>query len=538
MRNIGTVLKLLAAAFLVGGLVSCSSPKDQSTKHLTEAIDKAQRMTQRAVALMANPFYTQKSTGVATPFIKRPAGSQVGPFFKIADDAVTHRSGLEKESADMQIGSIDSVHPEAIKDLETARKDLDEAIKADGAAGEAEMALAKSTQADILNVEAQYYWGLALAQSDKIAPAMEIAKHQLDLAQVCAQSINAAQRFVTLDAKDVQKFFDEATGALAALTKESTTKKGQIAATTAQIQELLATTAKQQTDTALLEADARQAFGDNALAITDKIAALRQAIGAKTTEMKGLELQRQQLRDQVAVLTVQISTTQAQVQVAQDALQAKKGVMDSNDKTMHQAQDSLAKARDAALLALKDAFAAYAGWEENAKKVSNYLDLAVKSPGNPRDPHALAELGARGMDLGAVNAELAAGAARMKQQRQELESIWNQKAGTAMIGGGTELPAVSSGEAEGYLKAAADAFKKARDAYDSATKVLPSTPVGQNIAWVYQASEAKAWRSLAAISPDDAGTAIPAAQRLETLAKEGRENSPYIKNVDTPVATK
>jgi hypothetical protein len=251
-----------------------------------------------------------------------------------------------------------------------------------------------------------------------------------------------------------------------------------------------------------------------------------------------LELQRQQLRDRVTVLNVLIAATQVQVKVAEDALQAKKGVMDSNEKTMHQAQENLTKAREAALPVLKEAFAAYTAWEENAKKVSTYLDLAVKSPGNPRDPHALAELGAMGMDLGAVNAELAAGAARMKQQRQELEGIWNQKAGASTIGGGAELLAVASGEAEGYLKAAADAFKKARDAYDSATKVLPSTPVGQNIAWVYQASEAKAWRALAAISPDDAGTAIPNAQRLEGLAKEGRENSPYLKNVDTPVATK
>jgi hypothetical protein len=538
VRNIGTVLKLLAAAFLVGGLVSCSSPKTQNSKHLTEAIDKAQRLSQRAIALMANPYYTQKSTGVATPFIKRPAGSQVGPFLKIADEAVTHRSGLEKESTDMEIGGIDAVHPEAIKDLEFARTDLEKAINADAEADVSVMALAKSTQANILKVEAQYYWAMALTQNDKVSPAMETAKHQLDLAQACAKSIDAAEKVVALDAKDTQKFFDEETGVLAALNKEIATKKEQIAAITAQIQELLATTAKQQTETATLEAEAREAFGDKALEITDKIAALRQDACAKTTQMKDLELQRQQLRDRVAVLTVQIATTQVQVTIAQDAVQAKKGVMDSNEKTAHQAQDGLTKAREAALPALKDAFAAYAAWEENAKKVSTYLDLALKTPGNPRDAHAMAEQGAMEMDLGAVNAELGAGAARMKQQRQELERIWNQKAGTSMIGGGAELPAVSGGEAEGYLKAAADAFKKARDAYNSATRDLPNGLLGQNIAWVYQASEAKAWRSLAAVSADDAGTAIPSAERLEGLAKEGRENSPYLKNVDTPVATK
>jgi len=317
-------------------------------------------------------------------------------------------------------------------------------------------------------------------------------------------------------------------------------RKEKIAGITAQIDELTAATTKQQTESATLERDYREAVREKALEICDKIATLRLDTCAKGTQIKSLENQRLQLQDQVKVLDVQIASAQAQVQAAGDALQGKKAMVDTTEKNIHQAQENLTKARDAALSALKEAFAAFAAWAENAKKVSSYLDLALKTPANPRDAHALAEQGAMGMDLGAVNAELAAGASRMKQERQEVEALWNQKAGNSTIGGGTELPAVSSSDAEGYLKAAADAFKKARDAYSSATKVLPATPVGQNIAWVYQASEAKAWRSLATVSPDDAASALPNAQRLEGLAKEGRENSPYLKNVDTPspVATK
>lgn len=538
MRNTGTFLKLLAAAFLVGGLVSCSSPKTQSNKHLTEAVDKAQRLSQRAIALMANPYYTQKSTGLATPAIKRPAGTQVGPFIKSADDALTHRSGLEKESSDLDVGGIDAVHPEAIKDLESARKELEDAFKADTEAGDAEKALAKSTQANILKVEAQYYWALALGQRRKLDPAMQVVKAQLDHALLYAQSVNAAQKVVTIGAVDLQKAYDEESGTLAALNKDSATKKEQIAGITTQIDELTAATAKQQTESAALERDYREAVREKALEICDKIANLRLDTCAKGTQMKALESQRLQLQDQVKVLDVQIASAQAQTQAAGDALQAKKTMVDSTGKTAAQAQEAMKKAITAAMPAVKEAFDAYAAWEENAKKVSSYLALALGIPQNPRDAHSMAEQGAMQMDLGAVNVELAVGAARMKQQRQDLEAIWNQKAGSATIGGGAELPAVSNDEAEVYQKAAADAFKKARDSYDAATKDLTGSPLSQNIAWVYQASEAKAWRSLAAVSPDDAGTAIPSAERLEGLAKAGQENSPYLKNVDTPVARK
>ena len=535
VRNIGTVLKLLAVAFVAGGLVSCSSPKNQSSEHLAQAIDKAQRLSQRAIALMANPYYTQKSTHLATPIPKRLAGGQIEPFMKSADEAMTRHVGLEKESGDLDVGSIDAVHPEAIKFLETAAKELDTALKEDLEAGEAEKALAKSTQGNILKLQAQYYWGLAMAQNRKIDPAVEIANHQMDQALIYADSINAAEKVVAMGATGVQKLFNEASADLAKLNADGAAKKGQIDGLTAQITELTATTAKQQTDMAAMERDSREIVGDESLKISDKITALRQDMNAKMAQMQAQEIQRGQLQDEVKVLNVRIAAVQAEVKAAGQSLEAKKGLVDTTVKGVTQAQDGLKKAREAALPALKDAFAAYAGWQENAKKVSSLLTLAAGAAGNSRDAHVLAEQGAIDMDLGAVNVELGEGATRMKQTRQELEGIWNQKVGSSTIGGGAEFPAVSKDEAEGYLKAAAEAFKKAATAYGSATRALPNGSLSQNILWVYQASEAKAWRALAAVSADDAAVAIPNAQKLELTAKEGRENSPYLKNVDPPV---
>jgi predicted nucleic acid-binding Zn-ribbon protein len=535
VRNIETFLKLLAVAFFAGGLVSCSSPKNQSSEHLAQAIDKAQRLSQRAVALMANPYYTQKSTHLATPIPKRLAGGAIEPFMKSADEAVATRIGLEKESSDLDVGRIDAVHPEAIKILEAAGKELEIALKDDLEAGEAEKTLAKSTQANILKLQAQYYWALAMAEDRKIDPAMEIANHQLDLAQINAESINAVEKVVTMGAKDVQKLSDEATADLAKLNKESTDKKAQIDALTSQIGELTATTAKQQTDMAAMERDSREIVGEESLKLSDKITVLRQDMNAKMGQMQGLEIQRSQLQDEMKVLGVRIATTQAEVTAVGQSLQAKKGVVDSTEKSVTQAQENLKKAREAALPALKDAFSAYAAWQEDAKKVSTLLTLALGAgAGNTRDAHALAEQGAMSMDLGAVNVELGQGAARMKQTRQELEGTWSQKVSGSTIGGGAELPPVPKDEAEVFLKAAADAFKKAATAYNSAVRALPNGAISQNILWVYQASEAKAWRALAAVSADDATVAIPNAQRLEVTAKEGRENSPYLKNVDTP----
>ena len=546
MRNTGTFLKLLAVVFLAGGLVSCSSPKNQGSKNLSGAVDKAQRLCQRAIALMANPYYVQKSTGQATPIPKRLAGGAhepVEPFMKNADEAIARHIGLEKESGDLEVGSMDAVHPEAIKDLETARSELDAALKADADAGEAEKALAKSTQANILKIEAQYYWALAQAQSRKIDPAMELAQHQLGQAQMYAQTINAAEKIVAMGAKDLQKLCDDAAGNLAKLNQEGAAKKTQIAALTTQIDGLTATTSKQQTDTAALERDARDVVGDEALKIADKIAALRQDMCAKVAQMQDLELQRQQLQDDVKVLDVRTACIQAEVKAAGQSLAAKKSMVDSTEKIVTGAQDGLNKAREAAMPAIKAACDAYTAWQDNAKKVSTYLSLALTALGSPQDSHGLAEQGAMQMDLGALNVEIGQGATRMKQQRQNLEGLWSQKAGDSTIGGGKELPAAPKDDAETYVKPASKAFNDAAAAYKSATMKLPREGLkdqqGHNvIEWVYQASEAKAWRALAAASADEAADATLKAENLEKLAKEGRENSPYLKNVDTPVSSK
>ena len=139
------------------------------------------------------------------------------------------------------------------------------------------------------------------------------------------------------------------------------------------------------------------------------------------------------------------------------------------------------------------------------------------------------------MDVGAANVEFASGARRVAALVADLKQGW-----IAMVQDGKLPEPVQKLETGDFAKAAetsmtlaGDAYAKAATVYNDATRLLPADKISQNIRWVYEASEAKAWRAQAAIGKDP-GVAQQKASTLEASAKLGREGSPYLRDVDSP----
>ncbi len=265
VRNAKNLLMLTALAMLLLGPTGCSSTKTQHSEGLRQAVAKSQSLAQRALALLANPYYSlEKDPNQVTPLKDRlPGGKEAvdayysetgkdGPNKHVRMEDIAAKAISASQAAALNVGTADAVHPETIKDLETARVTLEAAVAANSEAGDEEKTLAKTTLANLSKLQAMYYASLAQVESHKLDPLVQKINGYLMFARTQAQTIAVFDKIANMGADEVNKFFDEAAALQKKFADAKSAKDAEIKTVSGNIEKLTADSTAQTTQIAQL----------------------------------------------------------------------------------------------------------------------------------------------------------------------------------------------------------------------------------------------------------------------------------------------
>lgn len=506
-----TVLPLIVAGLL--GVLGCSNGKSrQAGENLLDATAQAQRHTNAALALMANPYYRDKKTGTNAPLDQLIA----------KDPNALKRDEL---AARLEIMPLDEVNPDALKSLDAAQKILTEALRDNNEPGaEKARAVAAAQLAAVMKLKGEYYRsGFFKAAKESAASMRNI---QLSL-QRALYSRNQAKAYTGMadmgktkldelvDATTAQK--TEAQEALDGVETDLTKANEAKTALEGENEKVKAARSN-----LIIESGA--ATGPVAMEKTQEIGTLGDTIDQNDRKLQEIEQTIDGLNAQKRQITLQINALDERLEMARKVRDTA-GDASATVESMKTAADKQAQASMTQVAATMDTLRKQHDLAiGQCTKAEEAYDQALKASADSTRAEStsatLAEQASMNLDLGLIYRERVVYLASVQAGMDRMSALCKEI--------GADAPEAI--KVEGQEKAQTDSivkFTAAKDTYGRAIAQLPGEQY--QMKWAYQGSQAAAYLALAKYGKDD--KALTEANRLFEEARKGRENSPHLENV-------
>lgn len=512
MQNTGHTWRATMLAAFIGLLFAgCSDPKQESSLALRQAVDKAQRSTQRALALMANPYYVDTSTGELSPL----------------DTLIASAGNAASAPADrIDVRPITEPNPRALKELQDAQTELGLVISANSAnAGATELSLAQATMASILKIQSQYFADMALHQRQAIRPALDAVRRHLITAAAATSAVKLHDALLKNSTSQIEELLSQSDVQLKEIQDQLTELEKEIAAARPAAQELATKIAQDQRKAGEMERQIKQEGGRNVIERFEPVLELRKQIDAGVLELQSAETSINEKLGTQMVLQTQQTILKTNLETVRATINSRKTTAVSTTKGRETADAQLKAQLAAVPPAAKIAVDAANASQDNLKlalsKQADALKEIAKAITATTSCQLLAEQGAMQMDLASLSLETGSTAAAIDSQLLLIANQWRE------LNGSDQLPTQNKLENDTLKADAVENFRAAASTYEKAIRAVTNG----DLKWVYEGSAAAAYLALAEASPEDRASASSTAATLVEHAKNGRENSPHLNNV-------
>lgn len=534
MRNSKSVLVVLAVAGFAGVcfLAGCSDSKNrQSVKDLNQAITNAQLLGQRALALMANPYVRDTQTGQTFP-MKQPLADSTSP------EAIKASPNVGR----IELHPVTEVNPTALDLLKSAKDELTKAIAANPPVEgddvlKKKVAQAQETLASVHKLLGRYYASVFANESTQIDAALGGINAAYNRAIADRDAAKILDGIVKADTSSSDKVLQDTSKALKDLQDQVKAKEEELTSLNAKRTELEAriNTLREQFSKLTREGqdigtEAEKKL-EEALTIRDEFNKQQMALLAVGQQIQTAENAKAVAEADAKVLGGQDAAAGV-IGSAQATVTAQKATVATVEGLKKNAQDSMKDARSKIAEAMKQLTASYnAAQSASSEALTNYaqgLKLLSQAAAVGRSFQNLAEQGAMNMDSANLGIQTRTLQLQVQDQLKQVVAGWSS------IDGEGELQAVKVTDPEPLRVAAVKNLKEAAEAYQLTLSTLSSmhTLKRSDVEWAYKAAQAAAWMKLAAISPEDKNEAVRQATTLISEAREGKQYSPNLANVN------
>lgn len=496
----------LTAAIGISSLTGCSDKARSSGEKLLAAATAAQKQCLKALATLGNPYFRDAKTGKLSPLPVQELPNMKAP------DAELDR---------IQLVSANDVNSETLAILAQAQQSLEAALAENADATAADKAVATAVLANILRAQGEYYSATFIRDAAKADQTLEVirqASRQAQAQTVMVQFYDTLLKSTPKEMEEAQARLAEDKQKLDASVKELDEK---IAQSTTQRDALALEAEKANGESTSLMTESSSASDGSAVRKFERAVHLRQEATEKLLKVQAIEAEMEVWKAIKAGHQGALEILSAKADAAAKAI-ADRNQMLASAGEFHQAAEAAAKATTDQLKAalnqlnksgdLKNAQAAadqgVAAYAKANKKFAEAGRLGS------RDSQLSAQQGGASMDGGNLSLQYRAFAMHAQEVFKALPE------GAA--------PDVKLPDPDALLKNAVASFKSATVEFHQALTANRAN----DIRWIYQASEGAAWLALANASEADRAEASKNAVELLAQARERKENSPYLKEVN------
>jgi len=507
--------RFLTVVFLVGVLLvgasvltGCSEAKSRRAgKEILQKVDTAQRLYEKALALLANPVYK--------------AGGQFAPIIETT----------EISPGQIEFPPAGTLHPQAWKDLQQAEKILSGAMEAGAEALPADRAVGHRAMGRVVALKGYYLAAEASSARSRANKTLDQAEELIMLIRAQNDLVEYYDRLIAMSDEDVLEMRSSASAAAADLEARIGSTDAQLAELRKACETIIASNEELNAQARNLRVDSRLATGTKGLELLEKALEIERRVNRAASEVAGMEYTIGVLGAGRGVLALELAAVQGQLAAAEEILATRKSNKETNSKKRSELLVSIAAGLEKVETLLHDIAEA----SERARLAEDRAaGTYVQAVGQLKEARKLQDTSQSNPTAEEADAHMAlAGlyASRLKLQEH----------GALLVGGLTKLwanltppreapPAV--GKVQAYISAPAATRKSAEQHYTAATELYARalSAVERQQRWIYQGQLAAAYVGLYQLSRDP--DVLDRAKEILREALKDKQASPYLAPVD------
>jgi hypothetical protein len=316
---------VLLACLVVLPLAAGCADSEQRTanKNLVDAIERAQRLYDRGLALLANPVLKtgEKYLPINPGEDKTPVGQE--PDVQIIPNAV---------------------NPKALDALKEAETCLTEAIRDNtAAAGAAEKALASLTLGRVTNAKAYLFTTVAAIHRGKAAGLVPAAEQSEWQTKTHLSLVNYHGQLAGVSSKDIQKVIDEATAQKQKAAAEAKDSKGKLEANATKKAQLLKSNQDRMEKARKIRVESRRITGQKSLDMLNQALEIEAAVNKDRRLVDAAEAETLALKVALADQELRLDSADQLLKAAEEILAGRKDATGKAKTELDAANAELAK---------------------------------------------------------------------------------------------------------------------------------------------------------------------------------------------------
>ncbi|MDY6913471.1 MAG: hypothetical protein SVT52_03315 [Planctomycetota bacterium] len=510
-RSRDLIFGALVAACLVGMLTvaGCSASKSRRARqNILEEVLEAQRLVNKALALLASPVYA--------------VGDKYAPFTT---------STLVGPGEGLKILPGTALNPNAWQALQQAEDGLSAVLAENAEARPEDRAMGQSMLARVASLKGDYQATIAAAARDRAGEALREAQKALGLMEFQLSLCKYFHGLANLTDKELRQMISNAKADVQKFTTASADVRAKIDRLTKDRDALLATNEERIAAARNLRIESRLASGQKSLDLLQDALKIESQVSSNASKIGGIESQITSGKTEAKTVHLDLTSAKARLDVSGAVLKARKQQFGSADETKTKLLGTIAEAQKHLERLAERTFSACAAAAEAETAAANAYELArkqLKAAAEALHDHASAEAMAEQADVLMAMAEL--NVRRLELQidssrlAKQIQSLWaemdpprNVPPALARAGDYLAEPAMVRQTAEAQYEEAAKLYKKAM------------SKVRRELQWAYQGQLAAAYIRLYHLS--NRADSLEEARAVLQEAFEGRENSPHLASV-------
>jgi len=315
---------VLLACLLALPLAAGCADSEQRTanQNLVDAMDRADRLFKRGLALLANPV------------------------LKTGDEFLPIHPGEDKTPAgqepDVQIVR-NTVNPKALVALEEAEAGLSKAISENAAAaGPAEIALAHLTLGHVIKAKAYLFTNIAAIHRNEAAELLPLAEQSAWQTWTHLSLVKYHRELAGVSSKDIQDVIDQATTQKSTAAAEVKETKGKLAANATKKAELLRANQTRMEQARKIRVESRRITGQKSLDLLNQALEIEAAVNKDHRKVDAAEAETLALKVALADQELRLNSADQLLQVAGEILAGRKDTTGKAKKDLDSASATLA----------------------------------------------------------------------------------------------------------------------------------------------------------------------------------------------------
>lgn len=314
---------VLLACLLALPLAAGCADSEQRTanQNLVDAIDRARRLYDRGLALLANPVL------------------KTGPDF-LPINPGEDKTPAEQEP-DVQIVR-NTVNPKALDALKEAEASLLKAVSDNGAAGAPEKALANLTLGRVINAKAYLFTNIASIHRSEAAELLPLAEQSAWQTQTHLSLVKYHRKLAGVSSEDVQKVIDETAQQQKTAAAEVGVTKGKLVANATKKAELLQANQTRMEQARKVRVKSRLVTGQESLDLLNQALEMEASVNKDRRLVDAAEAETLALKVALADQELRLNSADQLLKVAGEILAGRKDATGKAKKNLDSASATLA----------------------------------------------------------------------------------------------------------------------------------------------------------------------------------------------------